>query len=833
MKQLYFLLSFVLVSLLMVESVMAQQEVTIRELNTYDVMPESQADLSNHPLLGEEVTFDAVVVAYPRNSGLATPNQGDSGAEPGRIHLFVTDVNAIEQGREGMSMQLVVDGARQRTLEGLDRGDVVRFVGSLAFFGSAGQFNATEATFLSSIDLPGSEYADLAPLLEPWEIDLSQVNQSVSGTDLHSWIAENYSDYVNSYVKFTGLEVLDNVIQDEGRPNMLMSDGNTVIATRDISLRYRNDRGTYGFAVEDDGGTPDTTLSLNYNYRRLAESLDGPYTPPPAGSVVDVSGFLVMDTYEFVPYDINSTERTFRIAPWEDGIRWTQDGTDTDNRITDGIPNDLVVQGFAPILDQFTITPDSGVTSTDQVAISVDVLLPEVDYILNKVEIEYSAYAFTEETGDTTTVELTGSGDTYTFTFDSYSDFTNVDYTVTAYAETPGGVQTRAQQSGSFQVVSETQAAPVSFSPSPLNEYANSVTVQLSSVTPNATIYYTLDGSDPDNSSTEYTTSISLDETTTIKAIAVVEGMEDSPVNERTYSITVDAVVTDMLSVIRTGTQGDVYTYNGEAVVTYARPASGRNQKYLMDSSGGLLIDDSDGVITSTYAVGDVMTDVSGELGGFGGISQLLPLSDPGAPASTADINAPVVTLDELNLEAHESMLVTIEGVSFVETGNFDSGEEYNLTDASLEGDATVLFRTNFGEADYIGEEIPEGSMNLTAIVGGYNGTIQLIARSSDDFDMTTSNELGEIPVEFALEQNYPNPFNPTTVIQFSVAEMSNVQLQVFDILGRRVATLVNEVKSPGAYTVNFDARSLSSGTYFYRIEAGDFTAIKKMMLIK
>ncbi|HBQ59646.1 MAG TPA: hypothetical protein DD671_08485, partial [Balneolaceae bacterium] len=72
MKHLYFLLSFVLVSLLTVEYAMAQQEVTVRELNTYDVMPESQADLADHPLVGEEVTFDAVVVAYPRNSGLAT-----------------------------------------------------------------------------------------------------------------------------------------------------------------------------------------------------------------------------------------------------------------------------------------------------------------------------------------------------------------------------------------------------------------------------------------------------------------------------------------------------------------------------------------------------------------------------------------------------------------------------------------------------------------------------------------------------------------------------------------------------------------------------------------
>ncbi|MAO63456.1 MAG: hypothetical protein CL666_00500 [Balneola sp.] len=831
MKHIYFLLSFVLVSLLTVESAMAQQEVTVRELNTYDVMPESQADLADHPLVGEEVTFDAVVVAYPRNSGLATADDGESGAAPGRIHLFVTDVNAIDEGREGMSMQLVVAGAQQTTLEGLDRGDVVRLVGELTFFGSTGQFNASSADFLGNVEL-NSEYADLAPLLEPWEIDLTEVNQSVEGTDLHSWVQENYSDYVNSYVKFTGVEVLDNFIADQGRPNMLVSDGNTVIATRDASLRYRNDRGTYAFLTQDDGGTVDTVLSLDYNYRRLDESLDGPYTPPAAGSVVDISGFLVMDAYEFVPFDINSTERTFRIAPWEDGIRWTEDGTDTENRVTDGIPNDLVVQGFAPLLDQFTVTPDSGVASDDQVQVSVDVLLPEEDYTLNSVEIEYSSYAYSEESGDTTTATMTGSGDTYTFTFDSYEDFTVVDYMITATAETPDGVVTNARQEGSFQIESETQVAPVAFSPSASATYSNTVDVELSTATPNATIYYTTDGSDPTTDSDEYSSAITLQGTTTIKAIAVADGMDDSPINERTYNVEVDATETATLSTIRTGTQGDIYTYTGSAVVTYARPESGRNQIYLMDESGGLLIDDSDDVIASSYAIGDVMTEVSGELGGFGGISQLLPLSDPGAPATTADVTPASVTLADIDLAQHESMLVTVENVTFEETGAFEGSTDYTITDPSLEGE-TVIFRTNFGESDYIGEAIPEEAFTLTAIVGGYNGTLQLIARTSADLGLSVSNELDEMPEKFALEQNYPNPFNPTTVIQYSVADVSNVQLQVFDVLGRRVATLVNEVQAPGAYTVNFNARNLSSGTYFYRIEAGDFSSIKKMMLIK
>ena len=99
---------------------------------------------------------------------------------------------------------------------------------------------------------------------------------------------------------------------------------------------------------------------------------------------------------------------------------------------------------------------------------------------------------------------------------------------------------------------------------------------------------------------------------------------------------------------------------------------------------------------------------------------------------------------------------------------------------------------------------------------------------------MLVSNEgEAENPVRFSLEQNYPNPFNPTTSIRFSLAKASNVTLNVYNMLGQKVSTLVNERMSSGAHTVSFDANNLASGMYIYRIEAGDFTSVKKMMLIK
>lgn len=88
-------------------------------------------------------------------------------------------------------------------------------------------------------------------------------------------------------------------------------------------------------------------------------------------------------------------------------------------------------------------------------------------------------------------------------------------------------------------------------------------------------------------------------------------------------------------------------------------------------------------------------------------------------------------------------------------------------------------------------------------------------------------------PEKFELKQNYPNPFNPNTVISYSVAKTEKVELKVYDILGKEVQTLVNDVKNPGSYNVVFNAVNLSSGVYFYRITSGSFTDIKKMTLVK
>jgi len=139
--------------------------------------------------------------------------------------------------------------------------------------------------------------------------------------------------------------------------------------------------------------------------------------------------------------------------------------------------------------------------------------------------------------------------------------------------------------------------------------------------------------------------------------------------------------------------------------------------------------------------------------------------------------------------------------------------------------------------SDSTGLDVVSAAFSLSAgthklvLSGGnvYVDYVQLIKQF-----VNSVRQLGDLPQGFALAQNYPNPFNPTTTINFSLGKASNVKLTVYNVLGQKVATLINNSHMDvGAYAVQFDARNLASGVYFYRFEAGDFKANKKMLLIK
>lgn len=93
--------------------------------------------------------------------------------------------------------------------------------------------------------------------------------------------------------------------------------------------------------------------------------------------------------------------------------------------------------------------------------------------------------------------------------------------------------------------------------------------------------------------------------------------------------------------------------------------------------------------------------------------------------------------------------------------------------------------------------------------------------------------EPGDVPTTYELYQNYPNPFNPTTTIKYQLPVSAFVTLKVFDIVGREVATLVNDLQQPGSYSIEWDAGGVASGVYFYRMQGGSFTATRKLILLR
>jgi hypothetical protein len=120
-------------------------------------------------------------------------------------------------------------------------------------------------------------------------------------------------------------------------------------------------------------------------------------------------------------------------------------------------------------------------------------------------------------------------------------------------------------------------------------------------------------------------------------------------------------------------------------------------------------------------------------------------------------------------------------------------------------------------------------------MASGYSGFGVYQAQTMLSVGETTA----KAPTRFQLQQNYPNPFNPTTIIKYQISALSEVRLELFDVLGRKVATLVDAKQNEGSYSVTLHGSkfALSSGTYFYRLQArsssGEFVETRKMMLLK
>lgn len=296
------------------------------------------------------------------------------------------------------------------------------------------------------------------------------------------------------------------------------------------------------------------------------------------------------------------------------------------------------------------------------------------------------------------------------------------------------------------------------------------------------------------------------------------------------------------ISALRAGTLSGYYTLTGTAVVSHVRTPAGtvlvattRNQKFIQDATGGVLIDDSAAKITTPFAVGDSMSNVSGQLIEFNGILQLVPLQNQTVVSSGNTLTPQNITIAALiaNVNTYESKLISFDNITITGTivagvitplatgAVFATNTNYNVFDGTTNG----VLRTGFAEANYIGAVVPTGAFNATAL--GYDNvttanppvlTPQFIIRTSADIALlnTQNNDIAGLKV-------YPNPVS-NGVLHIESNLNTERTISLFDVLGKQV---LNTTTSNN--TINI--ANLNSGIYIVKISEGGKTATRKLVI--
>jgi hypothetical protein len=279
-----------------------------------------------------------------------------------------------------------------------------------------------------------------------------------------------------------------------------------------------------------------------------------------------------------------------------------------------------------------------------------------------------------------------------------------------------------------------------------------------------------------------------------------------------------------------------IYRVTSEVFLTYKQTY--RNKKYFQDASGAIEVDDLAGIVTTQYQIGDGVQNIIGTLNAYHNLLQFVPFANfPPATSSGNEVIPTMVTIEELNnnFENYESQLVQIISATFLDTSApFATGTNYFIND----GTGQIIFRTNFFEANYIGQPIPTGQNSMKVITTQYDAAYQVTARSLADFGPVSNDDDYNVLEPISLIGNYPNPFNPETTIAVSVKTPQAFEIEIFNTKGQLIRTLKSDVATAGKQNLVWNAKDnsgkpVSAGIYFYNIKGGRFTSTKKMILLK
>ena len=327
----------------------------------------------------------------------------------------------------------------------------------------------------------------------------------------------------------------------------------------------------------------------------------------------------------------------------------------------------------------------------------------------------------------------------------------------------------------------------------------------------------TIGGDDPSSVATGTITLNAVSEATTVTLEITSANCDLS--TDVTTPVCEEAPEVATIAALRAEVEGEEYVLSSEAILTFQQTQ--RNQKWIEDATGAIVIDDSAGIITTAYAIGDGLTGVRGVLGSFNGLLQFVPTQDPGAATSTGNpVEPQVITITELNAnsEAYESEYVAVASVTVTNTTgdtNWLMDTNYEITNA----DGTFILRTNFDEADYVvnPDVVPTTTVNIAGLIGQFNADYQITPRNAGDIDITLS--VSENTIEGL--SIYPNPAQD--IVTIATASNTEKEVIVFDITGKLVlsTTTVNTI----------DVRNLQTGIYLMTIKENDALATAKLII--
>ncbi len=876
--------------------VQAQDTVSVKELNTYDGLTEySQNALQAHPLNGVTVTYTGVIVSNPKTSGNATPNDTNSDGvidDIGRIHVFITDTAAVTQGRAGMSIQIVESD--YEILEGFQRGDVVTFVGRMTFFNSTVQMTADEASLQGTTSINFPEYAEL---LDPWEVTVDElVTANGDGTfqmDIESYQKYNnaYAKITGATVSNISLGSRVDWALNQNGSRIYMYD----ISLRfrnDRGLGYLPDwnyRRLPGLEDGSDGNfeppaagavvnvsgflnlqgdDPDGTVAANQISWSMSPFEDGVLwtTDDNSGEPLRcVDGELCNGETLNWPSDVEvvGLPPSFSNAALSDStvtssdavtvsVDITADGAATvtganvvysngDTTITAAMTNSAgstyeftlpAFDNFTPVSFYFEATDSEGLTGRDPIS-------GNYGFFVQDEPINSIAVIQTTADGKAGASPLEGAGQL------------PVDISGIIVSDNSDGViilqEAAAAWSGIFlERTSATQALVK----------GDSITVTSAQVAEAAVASNSL----------------------TLTQLVNLEFTVNSSGNDTEQVIPV--ISSDTVQALQNG--GELENYEGmvvkfEDVQLTARGSFGEYtmQNTDADSSNGAIFNEDirSTAVGNTQARGDYNESVRE---GKTMDAYAVVAASFGAPKFHPRTAADLVTEDNNSFKPlldfsltgpadSASVVVDTETIEFTWNSTTDyDGDDVTygwrlysndttsvLLDLESNSDGTVNASSPTFEAIDAalvaqGLDVGQSADFLwTVVVSDGSDTLQVRTDFFADFSamfrvvtlergLLTSNDFEEgTPNTFALEQNYPNPFNPTTNIKFALPKTADVTLTIYNMLGQKVNTLINEKMTSGFHIVPFDASNLSSGMYIYRIQAGSFTSTKKMLLIK